>query len=53
MLQRGEDAGFALKAGEPIGIVGEEVRQNLEGHIIIQDALWMWLENPAVRMERD
>ncbi len=33
MIQRGEEVRFALKPGDPLGIVDEAVRDHLEGHL--------------------
>ena len=36
MVQRGEDLGFALEPGQPIGIERESVGQNLERDVAVQ-----------------
>ena len=36
MVQRGEDFRFPLEAGEAFGIVGKEIRQDLEGDFTVQ-----------------
>ena len=33
MVQRREDSGFTLKPGQAFRIIGEEVREDFEGHI--------------------
>ncbi len=33
MVQRREDSGFTLEPGQAFRIIGEEVRQDLEGHV--------------------
>ena len=33
MVQRGEDSGFSLEPGQAFRIIGEEVREDFEGHI--------------------
>ena len=36
MVQRGQDLGFALKAGEPFGIVGEKVGEDFDRHVAVE-----------------
>jgi hypothetical protein len=36
MIERGERLGLALESGEPIGIGGERVGQDLDRHVAIQ-----------------
>ncbi len=33
MVQRGEDSGFTLEPGQAFRIIGEDVREDFEGHI--------------------
>ena len=33
MVERGQDLGFKLEPRQPVGVVCEGVRQNLQGHI--------------------
>ena len=33
MVQRGEDSGFTLEAGQAFRIIGEEIRQDFQRHI--------------------
>ena len=33
MVQRGEDSGFTLEPGQAFGVIGEQIGQDLEGHI--------------------
>ena len=35
-VQRGEDSGFTLEAGEPISIAGKRLRQDPERHLGVQ-----------------
>ena len=36
MVQRGEDPGLALEAGEAVGVGGESFRKDLESHVPIE-----------------
>ena len=36
MVQRGQDFGFTLEAGEPISIAGKRLRQDPERHLAVQ-----------------
>ncbi len=36
MVERGQDFGFALETGQPLGVVHEGVGQDLQGDIAVQ-----------------
>jgi hypothetical protein len=36
VIQRGEERGFALKTGQPPGVTGEEIREDLDGDITLE-----------------
>ncbi len=36
VVQRREDLGFALEASQPLGVVGEQVGQDLERHVAVE-----------------
>ena len=36
MIERCQQLGLTLEAGQPFGISGEDVRQDLDGHLAIQ-----------------
>jgi hypothetical protein len=36
MIERGEDSGFAIEAGQTIGVSGERLWQDLEGDVAVQ-----------------
>ena len=36
MVQRGEDLGFALEAGQAVGISGERLGQDFERHVAVE-----------------
>ncbi len=33
MVQRREDSGFSLEPGQAFGIIGEDVREDFQGHV--------------------
>ena len=36
MVQRGQDLGFALQTGQPVGILRQGRRQHLDGYITVE-----------------